>query len=283
ENLTKNIGLEGTMVSIGFVVGPMLAGGLIILLGVEGEESIIPLIVLGLSLSLLNIFLCYLFKETNNHLNKGKFDFRSTVNPLSNFREFLTLKTKNRLLYRLLILNACLVLTLGYYHYYVTFISLGELSMSPKEISFFFTYMGLISIIVSYIFYTKLAHRVNPTRFISIMALIGVLVLLSYTFIGASKVLIYVVVTIDCLTLSLIPGVLESQIGDQATKENRGKIFGINQMISSLSSIVTAVVFGLLTIFSIELPFYWFAICLVSLVFTNTLVNTRQKTTASSV
>ncbi len=283
ENLTKNIGLEGTMVSIGFVVGPMLAGGLIILLGVEGEESIIPLIVLGLSLSLLNIFLCYLFKETNNHLNKGKFDFRSTVNPLSNFREFLTLKTKNTLLYRLLILNACLVLTLGYYHYYVTFISLGELSMSPKEISFFFTYMGLISIIVSYIFYTKLAHRVNPTRFISIMALIGVLVLLSYTFIGASKMLIYVVVTIDCLTLSLIPGVLESQIGDQATKENRGKIFGINQMISSLSSIVTAVVFGLLTIFSIELPFYWFAICLVPLVFTNKLVDTRQKTTAGSV
>ena len=155
--------------------------------------------------------------------------------------------------------------------------------MSPKEISFFFTYMGLISIIVSYIFYTKLAHRVNPTRFISIMALIGVLVLLSYTFIGASKMLIYVVVTIDCLTLSLIPGVLESQIGDQATKENRGKIFGINQMISSLSSILTAVVFGLLTIFSIELPFYWFAICLVPLVFTNTMVNTRQKTTAGSV
>lgn len=282
EDLTKNIGLESTMVSIGFVVGPMLAGLLIIILGIEGQESVVPLIVLGLSLSFVNILLCALFKETNTHLNSNKISIGSSLNPLSNLKEFKTLKKENIILYRLLILNAFLVLTLGYYHYYVTFISLGELKMSPKEISFFFTYMGFVSIVTSYLFYTKVVHKINQTRFISTMAIIGVLVLLSYTFIGTSKWAIYFIVVVDCLTINLIAGVLESQIGDKTTKQNRGKIFGLNQMISSFASITTAVVFGLLTLLSIEMPFYWFAICLIPLIFTERLINGR-KTSASNV
>ena len=272
DELTRNIGLESTMVSIGFVVGPMLAGVLIVILGVEGQASVVPLIILGLVLSLLNVFLCIAFKETNSSLTQGRIRILSAINPIANLRELLKIKHISTTLFRLLILNAFLVLTLGYYHYYVTFISLGELKMMPKEISFFFTYMGLVNVITSFVFYSKIVYRIHELKFISIMSVVGVVVLLSYAFIGESKPGIYIIVTIDCMTISLIPGVLESQIGSKTNETNKGKIFGLNQMISSLASIMTAIVFGTLTLLSIELPFYWFALCLTPLIFTERLI-----------
>lgn len=274
ETLARNIGLEGTIVSVGFVIGPILAGGLMLLLGVEDEATVLPLIILGLLLSLVNVLLSSIFIETNKKQTTGKVDVVGLINPLKNLNEFWQLRNLNLRLFRLLMLNGFLVLCLGYYHYYVTFISIGELEMSPKEISFFFTYMGLVNFVISYFFYTRLVQKIEPFAFISVMAIAGVFVLLSYTLIESSKWLLYVIVTIDCITISLIPGVMEGQIGKLTNENNRGSIFGMNRMISSFTSILSATVFGILTIFGIEMPFYWFTMCLIPLIFTKRLMKT---------
>jgi len=272
ENLAKNIGLEDTIVSVGFVIGPMLAGALILLLNVEGDAALMTLIVFGLILSVINIFLCYLFKETNLNLNKAKLNIVQRLNPFANFKYYFSLRKSNIQLFRLLTLDAFLVLGIGYYHYFITFVSLGKLQMNAKDISFFFAYMGVINMFVSYFFYTKIVHKVNPSRFISAMSFVSFFVLLSYVFVEEAKWMIYAIITIDCMTISFVPSVLESLIGSQTNEYNRGKIFGIQQMIGSLASIVTALVFGFLSLISIELPFYWFALCLIPLMFTDKLI-----------
>ncbi|WP_376883502.1 MFS transporter [Belliella marina] len=273
NKLQRNMGLAGSVFSIGFIVGPLLSGGLILLLNLEGKDAITPLIFLALSIAIINITLSLIFKETLIQTERARGSIYQIIQEKLNFRDAFgslnRLQSTNEKAFKLILIQFFLTLSLGHYHYFIIFIGLGELKMNAKEISQFFIFMGIVNILTNYIFFTKLVNKVQPIKFIVIIAILSIITHIGYANIGSSKPLLYSILVFDCLTISLLPGIVDILLAEETKPNNRGEIFGYSQLFVSFADILTTVVFGLLSLFSFNLPFYWFAICLAPLTLTN--------------
>lgn len=267
EDLFKNLGIEGAILSLGFVIGPAVAGLLLTLFDVVATGQARVVVALAVVLSAVNILLSWTLRET--HANpagvtpaalKGEL-----INSLNVGRLWSRLTDKDRRyggLKQLVIMQLALTSSTGYYFYFVAFISLGSLHMDAKAISYFFMYFGALSVVINYGFYTYLADRINQRRAIVWLAGLGVPVLAGYGLVGSSLVGFYVLTTIDCLTLSLIQGLIEGLMAQRTTDDDRGEVFGINQALQGVASFGTTLVFGALSLLDLRAPFAWFAFCL---------------------
>lgn len=272
ESLFKNLGLEGAIISLGFVIGPAASGLLLTTFDiVQGSQARIVAI-MAVTLSGLNMVLSWLLRET--HPNPQGWSNTSAetaalktelVQSLNVHKLWTRLLAKNRQyngLRKLVMMQLALTLSTGYYFYVVTYVSFGALQMDAKGISYFFMYFGALSVVISYVFYTYIADRINQRRGIFWLALLGVPILGGYGLVGTSVLWLYILVTVDCLTFSLIQGLIEGLMAQLTTDEDRGEIFGINQALQGVASFVTTVVFGSLSLLDLRLPFGWFAACL---------------------
>jgi DHA1 family tetracycline resistance protein-like MFS transporter len=267
DQLFKNLGLEGAIVSLGFVIGPAAAGLLLTLSDAAPAEQARLVIGMGVGLSALNVALSFFLRET--HLQRTgvtgaqlRAELRNALNVGTLWQR---LREKNRRyagLKQLVLMQGALTLATGYYHYFVPFASLSVLRMDARDISYFFMYFGGLSIVISYVFYTYLADRINQRRTIVWLALLGVPVLMGYGLVGTSRAALYAIVTVDCLTLSLIQGLIEGLMAQRTSDDDRGEIFGINQALQGVASFGTTLVFGVLSLLDLRLPFAWFAVCL---------------------
>jgi DHA1 family tetracycline resistance protein-like MFS transporter len=267
EDLFRNLGIEGAILSLGFVIGPGVSGLLLTAFDVvEGDQARV-VVIMGVLLSSVNVLLSWTLRETHPNppgvsMAVLKTELIQALN-VANLWGRLRLKDRQHGgLKTLVLMQLALTLSTGYYNYFVTFISFGALHFDAKGISYFFMYFGALSVVISYVFYTYIADRINQQRAIIWLAGLGVPVLAGYGLIGTSMVWLYVLVTIDCLTLSLIQGLIEGLMAQRTTDADRGEIFGINQAMQGLASIATTLVFGLLSLVDLRLPFVWFAFSL---------------------
>jgi DHA1 family tetracycline resistance protein-like MFS transporter len=267
DDLFKNLGIEGAIISLGFVLGPMASGLLLTTLAVAPAQQAAYVAALAVSLAAVNVLLSFSLPET--HLQRSgvrgaelRAELGRSLNPLTLWARLRAQDTPVRGLRRIVLMQIALTLSTGYYFYFVPFISLGEQQMNAREISYFFMFFGALSIGLNYVFYTFFADRINQQRAIFWLAALGVPVLAAYGLMGSSRVGFYVLVTLDCLTLSLIQGLLEGLLAQRTTETNRGEIFGLNQALQGLASFATTLVFGGLSVLDLRLPWAWFAVCL---------------------
>lgn len=274
EALFRNLGIEGAIISLGFVIGPAIAGLLITTFNLtEPVEQARYVVMMAVGLSGLNVLLSFLLRET--HPNAGATpakgvlwtDLKAALAQSLNVGSLLArLRQKERAhpgLLNLVLMQVALTMAVGYYNYFVAYVSLGTLQMNATDISYFFMYFGGLSVAISYGFYGFIADRINQQRWIFWLAAVGAPVLASYGLVGTSRVWLYVIVTIDCFTYSLIQGLIEGLMAQKTTDTDRGEIFGLNQAMQGLASFGTTLVFGALSIIDLRLPFAWFAVCLV--------------------
>lgn len=278
EKLFQNLGIEGAILSLGFVVGPGVAGLLLTVLDVtDAENQARVVILMAIILSVVNVVLSLLLRETKQtpvvpiDSHELKTEIRQAVD-VTTLWQRLSRKDDQSSgestpgeaspgLKQLVLMQVALTMSTGYYFYFVTFISFGPMRMDARQISYFFMYFGFLSVVINYVFYTYFADRINQRRAIAWLAALAVPVLAGYSFIGTSVVSLYVLVTIDCLTISLIQGLIEGLMAGHTTDADRGEIFGINQAMQGLASITTTVMFGGLSLLDLRLPFIWFALC----------------------
>lgn len=267
EDLFKNLGIEGAILSLGFVIGPAVSGLLLTLFDVVETGQARVVVGLAVVLSAVNILLSWTLRETHaSPTGVTPAELKAElINSLNVGRLWSRLTDKDRRyggLKSLVIMQLALTSSTGYYFYFVAFISLGSLHMDAKAISYFFMYFGALSVVINYGFYTYLADRINQRRAIVWLAGLGVPVLAGYGLVGSSLVGFYVLTTIDCLTLSLIQGLIEGLIAQRTTDDDRGEVFGINQALQGVASFGTTLVFGALSLLDLRVPFAWFAFCL---------------------
>lgn len=267
DQLFKNLGIEGAIVSLGFVIGPAVSGLLLTTLDVPPGDEARYVVIMAVLLSALNVGLSLLLRETHRQRTGVTGDqLRAELaNALNVASIWHRLREKNRRhpgLKQLVAMQLFLTLSTGYYFYFVPFASLSALQMSAREISYFFMYFGALSVGISYAFYGFLADRIDQRRWMVWLAALGVPVLGAYGLVGTSHLALYVIVTVDCVTLSLIQGLIEGLMAQKTTDEDRGEIFGINQALQGLASFGTTLVFGALSLVDLRLPFAWFAACL---------------------
>lgn len=278
EDLFKNLGIEGAILSLGFVIGPAVSGLLLTVFDAannsvasNGEQARV-VVIMAVLLSTVNIVLSWTLRET--HPNPPGISTQELkvelARSISVHTLWARLSQKDRQyrgegavgLKKLVLMQLFLTLSTGYYFYFVTFASFGELRMDAREISYFFMYFGALSVVINFVFYTYLADRINQRRGILWLAALGAPVLAGYGLVGTSIVSLYVLVTIDCLTLSLIQGLIEGLMAQQTSDDDRGEIFGINQALQGVASFGTTLVFGGLSLLDLRLPFAWFGVCL---------------------
>jgi MFS transporter, DHA1 family, tetracycline resistance protein len=267
--LYRNLGIEGAIISLGFVIGPLVSGLMLTVFDVAPPAQTRAVVLLTVGLALLNVGLCWVLPESHPNptgLAPGalRATIRRALNPLDLWQRLRRFDDASGRLRRIVIAQLALTLCLGNYPYFVPYLSAGPQRMSARDISLFFMYFGALSIIINYVFYTYLAERLNPRRALVVLALLGVPVLMAYGLTGTSRPAMYVVATIDCFTISLISGLLEGLLARCTTDENRGEIFGLNQAVQGLASFGTTLVFGALSLVDLRLPWAWFALCLAT-------------------
>ncbi|WP_426061959.1 MFS transporter [Hymenobacter sp. B1770] len=267
EHLFRNLGIEGAIISLGFVLGPMAAGLLLTVLQVPPGQQAGYVVGLAVALGALNVLLSLWLPETHQQRNgvRGaelRTELGLAINPLTLWKRLQAKNASNPGIRRIVLTQVALTLSLGYYFYFVPFVSMGELQLDARGISYLFMYFGALSIVLNYVFYTYFADRLNQRRAIVWLALLGTPVLLGYGLVGTSKATFYVLVTLDCFTLSLIQGLLEGRLARRTTEVDRGEIFGLNQAFQALASFGTALVFSGLSVLDLRLPWAWFALCL---------------------
>ena len=267
DELFKNLGIEGAILSLGFVIGPAVSGLLLTTFDVVAADQARVVVTMAVVLSSVNILLSWTLRETMANppgLTPAVLK-AELVESVSVHTLWMRLTAKDRQypgLKQLVLMQLALTLSTGYYNYFVTFVSFGALQMDAKAISYFFMYFGGLSIVINYVFYTYFADRINQRKAIIWLAALGVPVLAGYGLIGTSVVWLYVLITIDCLTLSLIQGLIEGLMAQRTSDDDRGEIFGINQALQGLASFGTTLVFGGLSLLDLRIPFAWFAVCL---------------------
>ncbi|MCC3152133.1 MFS transporter [Hymenobacter sp. BT770] len=269
ERLFRNLGIEGAIISLGFVLGPMAAGLLLTVLQVPAGQQAGYVVGLAVGLAALNVLLSFWLPETHRQRNgvRGaelRTELGLAINPLTLWARLQAKNASNPGIRRIVLTQVALTLSTGYYFYFVPFVSMGELQLDARGISYLFMYFGSLSIVLNYFFYTRFADRLNQRRAVVWLAVLGTPVLLGYGLVGTSKAAFYVLVTLDCLTLSLIQGLLEGRLARHTTEADRGEIFGLNQAFQALASFSTAVVFGGLSVLDLRLPWAWFALCLAA-------------------
>lgn len=267
--LFRNLGLEGAIISLGFVLGPMATGLMLTTLRVPPARQAAYVVRLALALAALNVLLSFWLPETQRQRRpvRGaelRAELARSLNPFTLWARLQAKDAASPGLRRIVLTQVALTFSTGYYFYFVPFASLSALRMDARAISYFFMYFGGLSIVLNFGFYTYLADRLDQRRAIVWLAALGVPVLAGYGLVGSSRPALYALVTLDCLTLSLIQGLLEGRLARRTTEADRGEIFGLNQAFQGLASFGTTLVFGGLSVLDLRLPWAWFALCLAA-------------------
>ncbi|RZK62583.1 MAG: MFS transporter, partial [Hymenobacter sp.] len=267
ERLFKQLGLEGAIVSLGFVLGPLVVGALLLGLRVPLALHTTYVVRLAVGLAVLNVGVSLLLRETHRRrraLPAGALRQALTLalNPLTLWARLQAKEAAAPGLRRLVLTQSAYTLTSAYGYYLIPYLSLGPMQLDARALSWFFLGIGGLSAVTSYLFYTLLADRLPPQRTVGWLAGLGVPVLLAYALVGTSATRLYLVLGADCLTVLLVPGLLEGLLARRTTPADRGEVFGLSQAFQGLANLAGTLVVGGLSVLDLRLPWVWLALCL---------------------
>lgn len=266
EELIKYSGMLSFIVGGGAFIGPMFAALLLLSLN-EARHDALPLVILVIALSGLNIVLALFFKETSDK-PKEKVEFKELKEKALNALKIKTLwkqlgKSDKELpgIKPIFILNMLATLGFGYYAFFVAFLTQSDLAMEPLDTAYFFMYFGGLSFLANIVFFRYIVSHVNKRKTIIGIVLLSIVLQIGYCFSESSVTLLYVVAGVDALTVSLIGGLIGG-ILTKVTKEGggQGETFGNIQGLGGLASFVTALVNSLLSGVSMKAPFIFCAV-----------------------
>ncbi len=278
KSLHQNLGILNTLVASAFILGPAISGVILALIP-EGQNEARTIIYAAIFLCLVNIIIAFNIKETkptngsSKHLvlepeleDIDKLDFAEiNLDIPANFKfkemipTFMKIWNTNRKLGLIIVIELLKVMLQGYYFYFIIFAE-GKLNMTPREISSFLVYFGIMIVLVQTIFFTQISKRIDTRKMLIFSAFSGALVLLGYTFVTSVSAL-YIIAFIDVITISLLGGVSQGMVGEYSPKNLRGTVIGLIVGLSSVLTAVNFILFGALGHLNVNLPFLWFAAC----------------------
>jgi DHA1 family tetracycline resistance protein-like MFS transporter len=294
KNLAKNLGVLGALGAIGVVLGPALGAVLIghgpLQYSLTGNQRIL---FIALFLALVNIVLSLFIKETlpsrtkkqtavqvarQAKLDKLKEEIIEENSQVENidmidgelvvsnrFRyqdiwpQFVQICHNQRSLGILILIEILTVIIYSYYQYFLIFAD-KRLHFQPQDVALFMIYIGVCIGITQIVFFRFIFNRLNPKMTLIFSSLVGGLVLICYSFVQVAWQL-YFFAIFDVISLSLIGGIVQGQIGHLSPPHKRGSIVGLVQGFSGIVAFLNPLIYGYLGQKNINLPFFWFALC----------------------
>jgi MFS transporter, DHA1 family, tetracycline resistance protein len=252
KSIDKNLGLLSSLAALGVIIGPGISSifGFWDIRFLPGKN--IQLILVALILGLINITLASIFKETRpvNNLKALKQskkildipdEMYEQIDPVLSERfrygdlipKFLSIWKKQRELAYLIIMELLMVSTLSYYFYFINFVSYSKLQFTPLDISIFMIYFGVMIGVVHAGFYNFVCDKISKRFILLFCSGLGSIVLFLYTM-AQTKLILYSLVLFDIISISLIDGIIQGQIGKNLKPNERGYINGLVQGFQEL-------------------------------------------------
>jgi MFS transporter, DHA1 family, tetracycline resistance protein len=270
KDVQRNVGLSATISYVGLLLGPGVASGVLWLAKQQGWDTVRALVIAGIAFASVNVVLSFLLPETRPaHASVAddglslRTRVRAEVSPRLVVRRITELRRDLPEIAQLLLVEALVALCTGYYTYFAIFVARGPLKLDPQAISFVFLYFAGLGIVTNTIFFGRIAQWLRPVATLKVLFVLGIVTLAIYAATGDRLWVLYVALTIDMLTLSLAPGLLEGELGRRAPEARRGEIFGLGQGLASLMGLLSIVVYTVTALIDLRLPFAFFAIPLV--------------------
>ena len=268
DELLKYSGLLSFMVGAGPVIGPMGAGWLMLVYS-GGRISPLPTVILFLTLGVLSIGLAFLVNETNP--KKEPVEVKqlaqkavSSLKVVTLWKQLTDADKKLPGIKSVFILNMLATLGMGYYSFFVAFLTESHLRMTPRETAHFFLYFGALALGTNLVFFLFIAHRVNKRNVILLLAGLGVGLQGLYVFSDSSVTLFYIVAGVDALTVSMLLGLTGSLLSVMIKEGgSQGEMFGNIQALGGLASFVSVLVNSLLAGVSMIAPFIFCALSMI--------------------
>lgn len=273
NDVTQQTSIQGNITALGAIFGPAV-GGLLIIALPQARFDPIPLVIMGIVLAVLNIILTFIFKETNQK-EKQPVDVRELKDKSVNALKIKTLwgqldevDKKLKGFKALYILQLLSLLALGYYNYFIAYLIVGDLGLTPHQAAYFFIYYGLITVVANLIFFQLIAKRINQKKMLVVVAIAGIGVMALYAFVGSSVTMLYIAGAADSLTTGLLAGLIAGITSQLAAKgEGQGSVFGDTQALGGVASFTAAVATTLLTAIDSKAPFAFYALALAVLAY----------------
>ncbi|ARK09861.1 MFS transporter [Fibrella sp. ES10-3-2-2] len=273
NDVAQQTSIQGNITALGAIFGPAVGGILIIALP-QARFDPIPLVIMGLILAVLNIVLSLIFKETNDK-EKQPIDPKELKEKSLNALKVKTLwkqldevDEKLKGFKALYILQLLSLLSLGYYNYFIAYLIVGDLGLTPHQAAYFFIFYGLLTIVVNLVFFQLISPRINQKKALVVVAIAGVGVMALYAFAGSSVTLLYIAGAIDSLSIGLLAGLIAGITSQLAAKgEGQGSVFGDTQALGGVASFAAAVATTLLTALEPRAPFAFYALAMAVLAY----------------
>ena len=272
KDLVRYSGILGFLVGTATIIGPMVTAVLLI---VVDEARIDPLPTVGflIALGAVNIGLALAFKETSNKPKEAVAFVElkeKAVNALKVTTLWKQLSESDKQvpgIKALFILNMLATLAIGYYAFFIAFLTQSDLNMEPLDVAYFFLYFGGLASLSNLIFFRYIVTHVNKRKVIIGIMLLSVGLQIGYMFSESSVTLLYVVAGVDAIAISLLGGLIGG-ILSVVTKESggQGEVFGNIQALGGLASFGTALVNSLLAGVSTMAPFIFCAVSAVAVI-----------------
>jgi MFS transporter, DHA1 family, tetracycline resistance protein len=286
DDVQRNVGLSTTVSYLGLLLGPGVASLVLWFARVQGWDSTRSLVVAGLVFAGVNVVLSLALPETRppgaradagTGVMSGTDGLRGEVSvgptsivgalrassPIETWHRFRTLRHELPEVAAVIEVAAMLALCTGYYSYFAIFVARGPLQLDPQAVAIAFLYFAAVGIVANTVFFARIAKRLPTVPTLQFLFLVGIVSLVLYATSDDNLWWLYFALTIDMLSLSLAPGLVEGLIGSLAPEERRGEVFGVAQGLGSLMSVLSIVVYTVTSLIDLRLPFVFFAIPLV--------------------
>jgi len=286
RTMARNTGLVDTIASIGFIVGPAVASVVLFAASVTGIAAAPAVVVASIALGAISLALCLVLPETREvqPAAKGAAEdgvdnprettarpaiqwgevFARSVRPDRLLRRTRVLARDNPGVWPLLVAEFWLNIGIGYYFYFITLIAEGPLHLDPQGIANVSAFWAVILVVVQGVFFGRYVMRIDRVRWVRWLLLAGVLVMFGYAFVGDHLVLFLAVAAIDCVTISIVPGLLEGLAAETVPEAQRGELFGVRQSIGLLAMAISLLLATALAGIWVGAPFLVFAAAFVA-------------------
>ncbi len=265
EDVQKNVGLSLSISYLGFLIGPGIAYFVLRLADALEWNRTRALVFTGLGFAVVNIVLSLVLPETragdNPHVRIKLLEMCKEASPVRLGRQLQQFKVNRPKLFGVLVLQSLVTLSIGYYSYFVIFAAQSPIRLDSKGIALIFLYFALLGVFSNTFFFAKVLTKVPPLPTIRIMLFIGIVVVAAYGIWGGRSLpALYATLTVDMLTVSLVPALIEGFVGKSADESERGELFGISQGIAALMAVVAAILATVLSAVDLRLPFAAFGL-----------------------
>ncbi|MEZ0485763.1 MFS transporter [Fibrella aquatica] len=273
NDVTQQTSVQGNLTALGAIFGPAI-GGLLIIALPQARFDPIPLVIMGIILALINVGLTLIFKETNEKekqpvdIQELKKKSLSALKVSALWKQLDVVDEKLKGFKSLYILQLLSLLALGYYNYFIAYLIVGDLGLTPRQAVYFFMYYGVITFVVNLVFFQLITKRINQKKMLIWVAIAGIGVMALYAFSGGSVLMLYIAATVDSVTVGLLAGLIAGITSQLAAKgEGQGSIFGDTQALGGVASFAAAVATTLLTAVDPRAPFAFYALALAVLAY----------------